>query len=1018
MGSMRRYAEVLLLLTAAASWARALTPDRRLTQYGHTAWRTPEAFAGTPLALAQTNDGYLWVGTDQGLLRFDGVRFLSLPLFAKYPALRSRVGALRADRDGGLWIAAGNLFYLKGDVIREYPSGAGGINKIIQDHAGVIWVTRYRVHDHRGPLCRIAGTQLTCYGPKDGILGSYAVALAEDPEGYMWVGSYFVCRWKPGSSTRYLEKEFASSQGSPAVRDLFASGQQVWLASEEKGRKRGVQVFSLSGPDSGHWNRFSAGEFDGTQVAATSLFIDSHGSLWVGERTNGIDRIVDGRAEHFGSADGLSSDVIGDFLEDREGDLWVLTDGGLDRFRDTAVVKYSVREGLGAANVDALLAARDGSVWVAGQGSLDVIRGLDITNLPSKVRHTGGIEYYALLQDAADRVWIGSSAGMFQRSGTNLAESLVASKPGTIGEAAESITQDVGGDVWVLTYGSNFDHLYRVSKGDGQPELVALPKAFEPRQVEASPKGGIWMLSTGAELARSVGNRIERVSGGKGRAAAGNIGMYVDGDDSIWIATREGVIWWDGHADHVLDQRSGLPCNFARAVIRDAERNLWVSSLCGFVSIAASEIERWQRVPSSVVKVRLLDALDGAHSGTPSEFPRASLGPDGRLWFTDGLSVQRVDPRSPATNKTPPPVYIEELTADQKGYPLNRVASLPPRTRDVRITYTALSFPLPQKVQFRYKLEGHDTQWQEAGTRREAFYTDLAPGDYTFRVVACNNSGIWNEAGARLPFRVQAAWYQTRWFFLLAVILGAACTWLLYRLRLNQVAAGLSARFDERLSERTRLARDLHDTLLQTIQGSKMVADDALEGTAGPVEMRTALERLAKWLGQAVEEGREALHSLRLSTTETNNLADGLRRALEESAAGHSGEIAFDVKGAYREMHPILRDEIFRIGNEAIRNACTHSQASRIEVELQYGQNLCLSVLDNGIGMEQETAAKGKASHFGLQGMRERAARIRGKLQVTSAPGQGTEVRLEVPGDVVFRNAPRKRSAGKGRDIT
>ncbi len=1010
---MRCYAK-LLLLYIAASLAQALTPDRRLTQYAHTVWRTPEAFAGTPLAIAQTNDGYLWIGTDQGLLRFDGVRFLSLPSFAKYPALSSRVGALRADRNGGLWIAAGNLFYLKGDVTREYPTGAAGMNKIIQDHAGVIWVTRYRVHDHRGPLCRVSGTQLTCYGEKDGIPGAYAVALAEDSEGYLWVGSYYVCRWRPGSFTRYLEKDFASFQGSPgAIRDLFASGQQVWLASEEKGRKQGIRVLSLHGPDQGHWKGFSTGGFDGTKIAATSLFLDSHGSLWIGERTHGIDRIFAGRTEHFGSAEGLSSDVVGDFLEDREGDLWVLTDGGLDRFRDTAIVKYSVREGLGAANVDALLAAQDGSVWVAGQGSLDIIHDLDVTHLSTRVRHTRAIEYYALFQDKAGRVWIGSNTGMFQRSGKDLSERLVATKQGTLGEAAESITQDIDGSVWVLTYGTNFDHLYRIRGSGPKAERVAIPKDFEPRQVEASPKGGIWMLSTGAELARSIDNRIERITGGQKHTSGGNIGMYVDRDDSIWIATRHGVIWWDGHADHVLDQRSGLPCNSARAVIRDAQRNLWISTVCGFVTIAASEIERWQRLPGTVITVKLLDALDGAHSGTPSEFPRASLGPDGRLWFTDGLSVQRVDPRSLAINHTPPPVYIEGMTADRREYNIHGPAPLPPRTRDVRITYTALSFPVPQKVQFRYKLEGHDSQWQEAGTRREAFYTDLAPGDYTFRVVACNNSGIWNETGARLPFRVQAAWYQTRWFSLLAVIFAAACTWFLYRLRLNHVAAGLSARFDERLSERTRLARDLHDTLLQTIQGSKMVADNALDGAASPAEMRNALERLTAWLGQAVDEGREALHSLRLSTTETNNLADGLRRALEDSAAGHSNETVFEVKGAYREMHPILRDEIFRIGNEAIRNACAHSQASRIHVELQYGRDLCLSVRDNGIGMDEQTATSGKASHFGLQGMRERAARIRGELQLTSLPGNGTEVRLEVPGDVVFRMPPRKHISGR-----
>ena len=997
-----------LLLIGDIYSVRALTPDRRLTQYGHTAWRTPEAFSGSPLAIAQTKDGYIWIGTDQGLLRFDGVRFLSLPQFSNYPALRAWVGALRADRGGGLWVAAADrLYFLKDDEIREYATGAAGINKIIQDHAGQIWLTRYRVHDGGGPLCRVKGSGLTCYGEKDGVPGHYAVALAEDPQGYLWLGSYLVCRWRPGSSTIYLAKEYKSFEGSPAIRDIVSGPRQLLLASEREGRQQGIRVLSFEGPDKGQWKRYAVPGFDGTRVAATSLLTDSHEALWIGERTHGIDRIFQSRQDHFGSAEGLSSDAVIDFLEDREGDVWVLTGGGLDRFRDTAVVTYSVREGLGAANVDALLGARDGSVWVAGQGSLDVIRDSGIIPMRTWYTHTGGFEYYALLQDHAGRFWIGSNAGMFMRSGVGLHETRLAEKQGTIGEAAESMAEDSIGNIWVLTYGSSFDHLYRVRQPGNVSERVELPKDFEPRQVAASRKGGIWILSNRAELARSVGEQIERVPSGRARPASGDVSMYVDADDSVWIGTRKGLIWWDGHADRLIDTKNGLPCNSVRAIIRDQDQNLWLSTTCALISVTAGDIQDWQRKPDVVLPVRVLGALDGAHGGSPSEFPRVSLSSDGRLWFTDGRSIQRVDPRHLARNPTVPPVYIEELVADRRAYPIRGLTILPPRTRDVRITYAALSFPMPQSMRFRYKLEGHDTQWQDAGTRREAFYTDLSPGDYRLHVIACNNSGIWNKTGAWLPFRVQAAWYQTQWFLFFSVVLSLFGTWLLYRLRLRRVAAGISARFDERLAERTRLARELHDTLLQTIQGSKMVADNALDRTDDPDQMKQALERLAGWLGQAIQEGREALNSLRLSTTETNNLAEGLRRALEESAERSNIEPVFSVKGAYRDMHPILRDEIFRIGNEAILNAARHSHGTRIDVELEYGPDLRLVVRDDGVGMEEHLAIVGRISHFGLQGMRERASRIRGVLEVRSSPGSGTEVTLEVPGRFLYRKTER-----------
>ena len=237
---------------------------------------------------------------------------------------------------------------------------------------------------------------------------------------------------------------------------------------------------------------------------------------------------------------------------------------------------------------------------------------------------------------------------------------------------------------------------------------------------------------------------------------------------------------------------------------------------------------------------------------------------------------------------------------------------------------------MPEKVRFRYRLEGVDKDWQDAGTRREAFYTRLGPGEYHFRVIACNNDGVWNEEGAHLDFNIAPAWYQTIWFLALCIATGLLILWALYRMRLQQVAKAMSVRFDDRLAERTRIARDLHDTLLQTIQGSKLVADSALKQSADPSRMRGALEQLSIWLGRATEEGRAALNSLRTSTTETNDLAEAFRRAIGECRIENSMESSFSVVGDTREMHPIVRDEVYRIGYEAIRNACAHSQASQL----------------------------------------------------------------------------------------
>jgi glucose-6-phosphate-specific signal transduction histidine kinase len=312
---------------------------------------------------------------------------------------------------------------------------------------------------------------------------------------------------------------------------------------------------------------------------------------------------------------------------------------------------------------------------------------------------------------------------------------------------------------------------------------------------------------------------------------------------------------------------------------------------------------------------------------------------------------------------------------------------------------------VPQKVRFRYKLEGHDLDWQDPGTRRQAFYNDLRPGTFTFHVLACNNDGLWNEIGASLKFTVPPAWYQTNRFRLLCAFTGILLVWLIYQFRVRQIAATIAAKFDERLEERTRLARELHDTFLQTVQGSKMVADDALDANSDETRMRKALEKLSTWLAQAVDEGRAALHSLRVSTVERNQLSESLRRATEDPQFPASMTVTFSVIGDAIDLHPVVRDDVYRVAFEAIRNAAIHSHASLLEIDLRYADTLSLRIKDNGVGIDPSISNLGKAGHFGLQGMRERAARIHSKLTMVSSTNAGTEVTLVVPGNVIYRKA-------------
>jgi len=380
-------------------------------------------------------------------------------------------------------------------------------------------------------------------------------------------------------------------------------------------------------------------------------------------------------------------------------------------------------------------------------------------------------------------------------------------------------------------------------------------------------------------------------------------------------------------------------------------------------------------------------------------------------WAIEGGAVQVLNPANLVSNPLSPPVRIVSVTADDKTYQLDSPLQLPPLTQDLEIQYTAYSLAVPEKVRFRYRLEGAESGWQDVGGRREAHFAKLKPGTYRFFVIAANNDGVWNDQGTSLTFVVPPAFYQTYWFLFLCIAVGVLAVWAVYHLRVQQIARAISVRFDERLAERTRIARELHDTLLQTVQGSKFVADDALDKFDDAANMQRAMKRLSGWLGQATQEGRAALNSLRTSTIETNDLVDALRAATKECLLKSFIDVKFSVTGGPGELHPIARDEIYRIGYEAIRNACEHSSASQLEVSISYAQDLTLRVADNGIGIEAAVVTEGKEGHFGLQGMRERAKRIRSKFRLVSSPNSGTEMTLVVPGNMIFRKPSVTRFA-------
>jgi signal transduction histidine kinase/ligand-binding sensor domain-containing protein len=987
----------LLLFLFAASSVWAVDPSRHISQYAHTAWRVQDGvFSGAPNAITQTADGYLWIGTQAGLLRFDGVRFVPWTSPNGKPLPASNVTALLGARDGSLWIGMeGGLSHWDNRELTNYLIEPTRINSIIEDHSGTVWFVRSRGSDAEGGLCQVIGAGTRCYGKEDGLPGADAAGtLFEDSLDNLWIGCDLkVVRWKPGSpSTAYNPRGLKLYQGVDGVQGLAPNPDgSVWVGLDLAGHGLGLQQLVQ-----GAWKPFVVPGLDGSTLEVQTLFLDRENILWIGTLKQGIYRIHDRTVDHFISADGLSSDAVYRFYEDREGNLWAATAKGIDCFRDVRVATFSTREGLSVDEVDSVLATEDGTVWSGGPGALDALRQGNVSSIRAG-KGLPGNQVTSLLEDHAGRLWVGIDHTMSIYKNGKF--SRIDKRDGTPIGAVVGMTEDMDNNVWVETIGPPRT-LIRIHDLKVQAEFP-VPQMPAARKIAADPQGGIWLGLVSGDLARYRHGKTEIFAFEHDSDARVNQ-LIVSSDGSVLGATGLGLVGWKQGKQQTLTVRNGLPCDFVNALIEDSHSALWLYTQCGLVEIAGSEMKRWWEQSDTTLQLKTFDALDGAQPGR-APFAGAARTPDGRLWFANGVLLQMIDPDHLIANALPPPVHIEEVIADRKSYSPGKDLRLAPLTRDLEIDYTALSFVAPQKVRFRYKLEGRDAAWQEPGTRRQAFYSDLRPGRYRFQVIACNNDGVWNDAGATLDFIVAPAWYQTNWFRALCLVSGGFLVCAIFRLRVRQISRAINARFDERLAERTRMARDLHDTFLQTIQGSKLVADDALDPSTDPIRMRRAMEQLSLWLARAMQEGRAALNSLRTATAQTNDLAEALRRVTEDGIVPSSMAVAFSVVGDAREMHPIVRDEVYRIGYEAIHNACMHSSASRLEVELRYGDDLALDVSDNGTGIDPAIADSGKDGHFGLQGMRERAGRIGGKLMLRSSSSSGTEIKLIVPGGIIFR---------------
>jgi ligand-binding sensor domain-containing protein/signal transduction histidine kinase len=996
-----RSAVIAYLILACFSCAFALNPSLDVSQYAHTAWKIRDGFfKGSISSIVQTPDGYLWLGTETGLLRFDGVRNLSWQPPAGQHLPSNAIMSLLVARDGTLWIGTQKgLASWKDGALTQHTELAGQyVFKLVEDREGSVWASGFFPI---GKLCEYQKNSVRCYGD-DGSLGRGAFNLFEDSKGNLWAGVRDgIWRWKSGPP------KFYPLPGEPNGIQALAEDIDGSLLVGWKG---GLHRFNNGKAEAYRFSN-AVGKFD-----ARRLLRDRDGGLWIGT-PQGILHVHNGRTDVFGASDGLSGALVYSMFEDREGSIWVATADGLDRFRDYAVVTFSPKQGLLNVVVGSVLAARDGSVWLGTYAGLNRwINGeITIPQVGSGPRNgqIDGLPPSSLFQDNSGRVWITTLGKVGYLDGDRFIT--VSGLPGGV---VTSIAQDTANSLWISDEHSALFELKQGSVVQQIPWTTFGQRGHGSALAADSSQGGLWIGFALGGVSYFAGNQVRAsytAADGLGDGRVNDLRM--DQDGILWAGTEGGLSLLKNGRVATLGARNGLPCDTVQWTMEDNSRSVWIYTACGLVRIARPDLESWiasanpNGNTTQTIQFTVFDSSDGvrSHANASHYSPQVAKTSDGKLWFLpwDGVSV--IDSLHLPFNTIAPPVHVEQIIADRKTYDTpshsNEGLRLPPTIRDLQIDYTALSLVAPEKIRFRYKLEGYDRDWQDAGNRREAFYTNLPPRQYRFRVIACNNSGVWNEAGAFLDFSIAPAYYQTSWFRVLFALAIALALIAINQLRVRQVARRVRAGMEGRLDERERIARDLHDTLLQSVQGLILKVHAAAKQITVDVAARDALEKTLDHADQVLAEGRDRVRNLRATAVSLDNLPEAFKCVAEETPQASKMGFKTVVQGSERDLHPLVREESYCIGREAITNALTHSGGRQVEVEIIYEQRqFRLRVRDDGHGIDQKILEQGgRSDHWGMKGMRERANKIGAELKLWSGHATGTEVELTVPGATAYQ---------------
>jgi signal transduction histidine kinase/ligand-binding sensor domain-containing protein len=969
----------------------AIDQDRKINELYHTSWTAKDGVPERIHALAQTTDGFLWLGTADGLFRFDGVRFEQYESQPGQAFPETDITALLATPDGGLWIGyrAGTVSFIKNGNVINYGERAGlppsGVRQFLRDSHGRIWAVG------AVGLTRFDGYRWEKLTSDQNVHGDgYSVFM--DRSGTIWASTKDGVFFLPEGADQF---QMAADHRTDGLSMAESSDGTLWIAQTE----RSVHTVALP------WRRSSARDAE-IRVGSLAILIDSHDSLWITTAGDGIRRVPHpehlygssvaefGReAEIFTHKQGLTDDYVIAILEDREGNIWTVTNEGLDCFRQTAFVPVTLPSG----TFGLMLAAADhGMVWVSAMNR-HLMRIEDGKAVREK--GLGRSDAYYIYRQEDGSIWVSGRKLLHFTNGR--IDRQIASP----GARPVAIAEDSFRRIWVTMGADNVlrlkDGTWQSLKSLGGPEGISWSEF-------TGPEGTLWFGFDNNTVARIDGDAIRILSAKDGIRVGRVVSIQGRGSD-LWIGGPGGLALFDGRGFRPMLREDGQDFKDVLGIVAPASNGLWISENRGIIHIPEDEIEQWKKDSNHRVSYRVFDFLDGIPSSLQTTMfrPRAIEGTDGRIWFALTQGLVWVDPKRIPRNSVLPTVSLD--WADANGSKLHSFSfqRLAAHTTALRIAYTASSLSVPERVRFRYKLEGQDKSWNEAGTRREASYTNLSPGPYRFRVIACNNDGLWNDTGATWDFVIAPAFDQTIWFRVLLGLTAAGLMWLLYSLRLRQATAQVQARLGERLEERGRIARELHDTLIQSVDGLMLRIQTALN-EPNPKRSRQMIEKALDSADEVMLEGRQRVQALRAEAIEVNELSEALTSYGKELAADRTITFSVSLVGSPKPVDAFVRDEAYRVGREALSNAFQHSGATRIEAEITYDRSrLRLRVRDDGVGMDQEIVNGGRPGHYGLTGMRERAQAMGGQLVIWSRSGAGSEVDLEIPANVAYQKGFR-----------